>query len=310
MCFFVQIDTIFDECLTIFWGIRLRNQKTIRVSQLNIAMDSPHSPQGYVDLMRHAKKLDYFVRLRGDEAVKLGPVDFKNWKDNEGYVFGDIYRFLNIDEDAQWFNTEKNLPATVDETEEINIPPALRPNLRTIRFVFRPKGHTLFFVNKDGKDTMTPQQAEKFFQELFERVCAKSRFPGVTVTAIPEKNSIDAIFRLPTIKRIEIKLTRPNPDDFESRERRLKRRLERLNAKRIETILVAQPGKNLEPDEEIKGLAEVAAKNGSVVARGVDAHGRTVIESTKNRPIDEPYEVDLKIQDSRDVLLEVSKNKV
>lgn len=287
----------------------MRNIRTIRVSQLNIVMDNPHSPQRYVDLFSAAKKINPMVRLRGDEAAKLGPVDIKKSNAGNGYITGDIYRFLNIDESAEWFNTEKNLPATDDETDEINIPAALRPNLKMIEFVFRPKSHRLYFVNKDRKHSMTPQQAEKFFQALFDIICSRQDFPAVTVTAIPESNSIDALFSIPVLRKIEIKLARPNPDDFDIAERRILRRLEKINAKKIETNIIAQPGESLEPDEEIRTLAEVAAQNGSVVASGLDGHGKKVIESTKDRPIDEPYTVDSEIEDSGAVLLRVSESK-
>jgi len=288
----------------------MRNVRTIRISQINIAMENPHSPERYVELFRKATKIKTPINLRGDEAAILGPMDFKTYKAPKDHISGEIYKFLNIDETAQWFNTLKNEPATDEETSSIVIPKELRPNLKTIEFVFHPHDHKLFFINKDRHHTLSPQLAEKFFQQLFDLVCDKSDIPTVTVTAVPEKESIEEIFRIPTLRKIEITLARPNPDDFQAQERKFLKKLEKQNAKRIETALVALPGKSLKPDEETKILAEVAASNGKVIGYGLDSHGKSVIESTKDKPMNTPYTVDSEIEVSSDVLLRVARGRM
>ena len=288
----------------------MRNVRIIRISQLNIAMESPHSPERYIDLFRKAKKIKTLINLRGNDAAILGPIDFKTYKSPKDHISGEIYKFLNIDETAQWFNTLKNEPATEEETSTIVIPKELRPNLKTIEFIFHPHNHKLFFINKDRKDTLSPQLAEKFFQQLFDFVCQNSDIPSVTVTAIPEKESVEKIFLIPTLRRIEITLARPNPDDFEKQERKFLKKLEKQKAKRIETALVALPGKSLEPDEETKILAEVAASNGKVIGYGLDSYGKSVIESTKDKPMDTPYTVDSELETSSDVLLRAARGRI
>ncbi|WP_370682238.1 DUF4747 family protein [Comamonas sp. GB3 AK4-5] len=288
----------------------MREIRTIRISQINIAMESPHSPERYIELFRQAKSIRTPIILRGDEAAILGPMDFKTYKKSGDYISGDIYKFLNIDETAQWFNTIKNEPATEEETSNINIPSELRPNLKIIEFVFHPHNHKLFFINKDRKNTLSPQFAEKFFQQLFDLACEKGKFPAVTVTAIPERESIEEIFSIPTLKKIEITLARPNPDDFEAQERKFLKKLEKQNAKRIETALIALPGKSLEPDEETRLLAQVAASNGKVIGYGLDNQGKRIEESTKDKPMDTPYTVNSGVELSSDVLLRVSRGRI
>ena len=288
----------------------MKETRTIRISQINIAMESPHSPQRYIDLFRHAKNIRSPITLRGDEAAILGPLDFKTYKGPQDHISGEIYRFLNIDETAKWFNMQKNEPATEEETNAIVIPRELRPNLKMIEFVFHPHNHKLFFINKDRNHTLSPQLAEKFFQQLFDLACEKGSLPAVTVTAIPDKESIEEIFSIPTLKRIDITLARPNPDDFEAAERKFLKKLEKQKAKRIETSLIALPGKSLEPDEETRLLAQVAASNGKVVGHGLDSHGKRIEESTKNKPMDTPYTVNSAVELSSDVLLRVSRGKM
>jgi hypothetical protein len=285
-------------------------ERTIRISQINIAMENPHSPERYVELFKKAKKSNHLISLRGTEAGKLGPMDFRRAEGKSGYITGDIYRFINIDKDAQWFNTAKNEPATEEETKEINIPEELRPNLRIIEFVFKIKNHKLFFVNKDRNNTLSPLMAESFFQQLFDKVCLDHRFPSVNVTAVPDKESIEKIFSISKLKKIEIKLTRPNPDDFEAEERRFLKKLERQKAKRIEETLIAMPGQSLTPDEDTKKLARVASQNGVVIGYGKDSSGKAVKESTKDKPLDLPYTVNSAFELSSDVLLRVADEKV
>lgn len=288
----------------------MRNIRTIRISQINIAMESPHSPERYVELFRKAKRLKQPIGLRGDEAAILGPMDFSKAEESKGYISGEIYKFLNIDETAKWFNTLKNEPATEEETSAIVIPRELRPNLKTIEFVFYPKSHKLFFINKDRHHTLSPKFAEKFFQKLFDLVTQKNNLPSVTVTAVPDKESIEQIFSIPTLKKVEITLARPNPDDFEAAERKFLKKLEKQKAKRIETTLVALPGHSLQPDEDTRLLATVAASNGKVVGYGLDSHGKRIQESTKDKPMDLPYTVNSEVEVSSDVLLRVSSGKV
>lgn len=288
----------------------MRNIRTIRISQINIAMESPHSPERYVELFRKAKRLKQPIGLRGDEAAILGPMDFSKAEESKGYISGEIYKFLNIDETAKWFNTLKNEPATEEETSAIVIPRELRPNLKTIEFVFHPKNHKLFFINKDRHHTLSPKFAEKFFQKLFDLVTQINNLPSVTVTAVPDKESIEQIFSIPTLKKVEITLARPNPDDFEAAERKFLKKLEKQKAKRIETTLVALPGHSLQPDEDTRLLATVAASNGKVVGYGLDSHGKRIHESTKDKPMDLPYTVNSEVEVSSDVLLRVSSGKV
>lgn len=288
----------------------MRNVRTIRISQINIAMESPHTPERYVELFRKAKNIKQPIGLRGEEAAILGPMDFRTYENSKGHISGEIYKFLNIDETAKWFNTIKNEPATEEETNAIVIPSELRPNLKTIEFVFHPHNHKLFFINKDRHHTLSPQLAEKFFQKLFDMTCEKNNIPAVTVTAVPDKESIEEIFSIPTLKKIEITLARPNPDDFEAAERKFLKKLEKQNAKRIETALIALPGQSLQPDDETRILAQVAASNGKVVGYGLDSHGKRIQESTKDKPMDMPYTVNSEIEVSSDVLLRISRGRV
>ncbi|WP_417283529.1 DUF4747 family protein, partial [Comamonas sp.] len=82
------------------------------------------------------------------------------------------------------------------------------------------------------------------------------------------------------------------------------------NAKRIETALIALPGQSLQPDDETRILAQVAASNGKVVGYGLDSHGKRIQESTKDKPMDMPYTVNSEIEVSSDVLLRISRGRV
>jgi len=58
-----------------------------------------------------------------------------------------------------------------------------------------------------------------------------------------------------------------------------------MNAKSQEVVLTKERGADqLEPDGEIRVLAEVAAENGYVEGKGRDANNQEVKESTKDHP--------------------------
>lgn len=58
----------------------MQNIRRIIISQINIAMESPHSPDRYVELFRKEKNINQPIGLRGEEAAILGPMDFSKFK--------------------------------------------------------------------------------------------------------------------------------------------------------------------------------------------------------------------------------------
>jgi len=262
----------------------LARYRTILIAGLNIAMHAPHPTSRYVDLFRAIFRRQRIVRLGKLHAAMIGslhPIDVDN--PIKGYT-GEIYRFLRLDPAEPWFNVQTNKAATDQEVGEVKIPRHLLPHLQRIPFVFRPRVHKLYFVAKDRSDGLGPSAAVKLFERLIQPLVDQGKFPEIVVTAIPDKDTLERIFKLPILESLVIDLVRPNADDGDAAEQRWLRKLEDQKTRRIELKLIAERNGTIEPDGETKAMAMVAAANGKVVATGRDAEGLKVFESTSEKP--------------------------
>lgn len=153
----------------------MAQSRTIEIRQINISMHAPHSPQGYVDLFQNAFRLNRIATRGKSDGYLLGALyDAKNAVE-KNELQGEIYRFTNIDPNAPWFNTQTGKPAVETETEKINIPGNLHPNLEHIPFVFRPKEHKFWYVSKDRKTTMGRPLPQPFYSSCLMKSAASMK---------------------------------------------------------------------------------------------------------------------------------------
>lgn len=280
--------------------------RTIEIRQINISMHAPHSPQGYVDLFQKAYRLKRIATRGKSDGYLLGALyDAKNAvAKNE--LQGEIYRFTNIDPNAPWFNTQTGKPADDADTEQISIPGNLHPNLERILFIFRPKEHRFWYVSKDRKVTMGPSIAEGFLQQLFDEVSRKHDMPPVEVTVKPDEAAVDEVLSIHRITKLIFEFKRPNADDAGDVEQRIMQRMEQRNINRIREEMTSNDPDGIEPDDEMKLEAQVAASNGHVEAKGYDAVGMSATESTRAKPAVYPELVNEAVESIWNVLGRIS----
>lgn len=281
--------------------------RVIQISALNIAMQSPHSIGAYVELMRQVYRRRRIVSLGKLHGAMIGSMHLiDKEKPNRGLT-GEFYRFIKLDPTHPWFNLETNRAATDDDVDQIKIPKKLLPHLQRLPFYFIPKTHRLYFVSKDKSDTLSPAIAKRVIEALVQPLVELGQFPNVDVTAIPDSESLDRIFRLPQLETITIRLVRPNPDDGDEAEIDWMKRLEELNTREVTFQAKANPNESITPDEGMKVMAGVAAENGRVDAVGRDASGMRVEESTAQRPLRHREIVDSDMETTANVLARVAQ---
>jgi Domain of unknown function (DUF4747) len=183
-----------------------------------------------------------------------------------------------------------NTEATPKEKEAIQIPNILDPNFRSFNFVFLEDRHLLIleYRNELGEHFGASRADRLFSMLLSEENLAKiwgSDAPEITVTVVPSHEALRRIYAIPRLRRLEIFIQRPNPDDLASEQRRILDRLMKQGAKSqtIELLKKAKV-KSLTPDEETDTLAEVGANNGHVTGEGRTEDGKPILESTKDHP--------------------------
>ncbi|MBU1215253.1 MAG: DUF4747 family protein [Gammaproteobacteria bacterium] len=280
----------------------MAKERKLVVSGLNI-VTHPHSPEGYVELLKMAYRMKQSVSIRTTQRLMIG--ELRPLSKSQGMIggmFGRIYRFDQIDPDAPWFNVERNDVATVDEMAAIAIPDDLKPNLMMFDFIFYPHGHKFYFTSKHNKSTLSPQALVKLFSYLFTAAKIVHEFGKVELTVIPDRAQLNKILSIPRLTKLTIDVIRPNPDDNTDDEEEVFRRLHAQSARRITQVLTAEPHESIKPDNDTALLAKVAAHNGKVVAIGYTTRGQRIEESTVDKPWRELVKYDPNYQTEYDAL--------
>lgn len=283
----------------------MARERKIPVSAINIALHEPHSAAHYVDLIRSLYNLRRIVVLRGTTGALIGslyPID----KDRpENGLVGELYQFIHLDTNEPWFDVENLEEATEQDVANIKIPEKLKPHLARFNFAFFPKGHRLYVQTRNKNRTFSINAAHKLTKTLL----AAPRFlkyNGVEVTVEPERDSLSRVLKIDYLKKLEIVLVRPNPDDHQAAERRVLEKLSRQDARRQDTVLYAAANQDLEPDADTKLLAKVASSNGMVTGYGFDSAGNAITKSTTEKPWVETAKFDPDVQTEFDAFLQKS----
>jgi hypothetical protein len=277
------------------------SSRTIQIAALNIAMNPPHARERYIQLFVRAYRRRQIIRLGSLHGAMIGSLYGQRHPDAT-VLTGEFYRFVRLDLDEPWFNSQTQAPATDEEADAISIPSHLLPHLQRIPFEFRVRRHWLFYVAHDRKSHMSALFATRFLQRLLEATADDLGFPAVEVTALPEAGAIDTLLAIPRLSRLEIELKPPNADDADDLEQELLRRLEAQRAKKLVSTLVAKRNETLVPDEETQALARVAARNGKVTVFGRDAEDLPIQDSTVDRPLLRAARVDDDLETTAQVL--------
>lgn len=113
--------------------------RRIYVGCLNIVLH-PHSKDKYVSLFSTLVESRLAIRVRGDDSLVLG--SFIKEDGGESY-YGEVYKFLNLDASADWFNTQSMAAASKKEVGGVVIPENLKPHFKKYTYVFFPEKHSV-----------------------------------------------------------------------------------------------------------------------------------------------------------------------
>ncbi len=284
-------------------------RRKIEIRQINIAMHDPHNPQAYVDLIAQTYRMRRVFKRGRADGYMLGALYHVRQAVEKNELHGEFYRFTNIDPNAPWFNTQTGNPAGENESDRIDIPRHLQPNLEMIPFIFKPREHRLWYVSKDRKAALGPRIAESMLQTLFDATMHAHNFPPVEVTVVPDKAAVDEVLGLHRMTRLTITFKRPNPDDAHGMEQYIMEKMRKRNINRMVEVMTSKGEGGIVADADLSVEAQAAAINGVVVSEGYDNAGRRIKESTINKPALYFETVDDAIETTAHVLTRISERK-
>jgi Domain of unknown function (DUF4747) len=259
--------------------------KTITVATLNITLPAPHKPQRYAELWLDAARSISAVKLRGDTGGLIGSAHTYKQGEISKYIYGDLYKFVNIDFAGKWLDLSTGQAAPPDAVDrQVRIPENLRPNLRFLPYVLFPKFHRIVFISyADQSNAISPGMAKSLVERCLTRSELIDKYGKVEVTVEPDRETLGRIFALPKLTQFRIEVSPPNA--LADIERKLFKMMDEQNADKFVQQLDSHDPRGLLLSNEIKQIAEVAQSNGAVFASGVNEQNRLVHVSTTDHPL-------------------------
>jgi hypothetical protein len=295
--------------------------RKLTMGMINITLH-PHSPQKYVDLFDALFALSETADTTMNHKIFLGRVTPINEGEPLNGLAGEFYRFFNLDKRSAWLSTETRRALKKSETDRVkNIPDDLKPDASSFQFVFYPHDHRLvftlrgqYFENSLVNPRTPPSMSPRSLVSVLEQLCANPQivkaFGTVEITAEPMKDKVEEMLTLKRLQHFVVELTRPNPDDFKTLERRFLKKLDDQNVRQQTIELKAATGSGIVLDDDMKQVARVAASNGKVVAEGYNEQGKRVFESTEEHPCTDTVTYNPRIQQPIEALVDRARDFV
>lgn len=260
----------------------MAQKRKLAVAGLNIRIADKDN-RDYPALLRAILRMKQPVRVHGSDHLLL--TDFKVDRRNDEVPYtGLLAKFTEIDLNADWLDMTSLGEAGEDELEKIEIPDYLKPNYSGFFVNFFPSEHILVFETYSESESLTPSLAERWLKKIVKLPPIVKAFGTVDVTLVPDFAMLDRILE-GDIRRLEMRIERPNPDDYDLRVfEEQEEFLRRNNADHEDRALVPNRGEYITPDERTEALSRVAADTGFVKARLDTPEGVKPV-STKGNPL-------------------------
>ncbi|HJE22919.1 MAG TPA: DUF4747 family protein [Methylorubrum populi] len=257
---------------------------TLEFHALNISAH-PHPNGIYRELFDRVagRRFKYF-------GEKIAAVS-KPSQSRDGVFWGYIFTWTEIDANQKVIDTLLMQEPDEEQKSKINIPENIGFHWQIFHYAFREKDHILVFESRNSEGrTFAPSNSERLFRSLFSEETLRdisftlTKPNYVEVDLIIEINSIDKIYSIQNLRRLEILISVPNGDDSTEDADELIERLEKVKAKRQLTIYTAaNSDEGIKPDEQMKAQSEAALRHG--YTRGEGRNGEEKISiSTKSYP--------------------------
>ncbi|AUR08474.1 DUF4747 family protein [Phaeobacter inhibens] len=220
------------------------------------------------------------VKYRGDRYARISPITATK----DGVFRGRLATWSEIDPNSPAVNKNSLEEKTLEESG-IRLPGDIGFNSRIFYFAFREEGHGLYveLKNDEGR-TITPSIARSAFHAILSAV-AEGLTDEFMVHIASRNDAIGHVLGLTTIRKIEIDLHIPNPDDLSQDHQMVLDEINEMNAKRLQTSVVRAGGENtLLLTRRYRVMAELAADNGEVSVDGVKPDGSKARLSTRDFP--------------------------
>jgi len=264
-----------------------RTKRRIVLGEINI-VSQPHSVDAYLDAVKTLCDQKVQVLYHGQRYVEIG--SYRDLEDERlpNAVTGRIFVFSKFNFEDPWLNTVRNAQATDEDLAQVKIPAHLVPEFRHFRFIFDVRKHKFYFEKySDLKGNLSSKAFTHALNQMLRSGALAGKFEEINAFAVADDEAVESILSLYKLRKLFIKVYRPNPDDDDFDQSIL----EELNAQNVsvkEETLIKAPGvESIIPSDVTKKLARLGARLGLVKGWGKDpANNQPTDMSTEEHPKD------------------------
>ena len=242
----------------------------------------PHPEGAYRALFEQIARKP--AKFHGDQHAALSPIS----RSRDGIFQGRLAVWTQVDDSSDVIDLDRFEEVSFTDSDVI-IPTKTGLLSKVLQFAFNEKNHRLYIEleNEQGKK-MSAGRIELAISKILE-IHAK----GYDATVVPDQQSVSRALKMPGLRRVEIRINRPNPDDFDDEVADIVEELEGQGAK-SEKVEIAKASSvpKLTLNERNTKLAKVGSVTGYFKAFGKAENGEDLEYSTKKHPQIIPREVD------------------
>lgn len=220
------------------------------------------------------------VRFFGDRFAAISPLS----ETRDSVFTGRLATWVEVDREANTIDLDSFEERLFSESG-VDIPKSIGLNSRIFNFAFNEATHQLIVEtqNIDGQ-TLSIRLAGRAFQKLLHGLELRG-VDSIDVFVASKADALDRILRLPKIKKVEIDLSLPNPDDLSDLEAEILKELLEGHIKRDKSEITKVAGaETIVLPPHYRAKANIARDNGAVSATGIDEDGEKVVMSTNEYP--------------------------
>ena len=257
------------------------------MGEINI-VSQPHRVDTYIEAIKTLCDQKIQVTYHGQRFIEIGSCQDIDDPRIPNAVAGRLFVFSKFNFDDPWLNTARNAQATDEDLAELNIPPHLVPEFRHFRYIFDVRKHKFYFEKYSVlKGNLSSKAFTHALNMMLHNAVLADKFEEINAFAVADDEAVESILTLNKLRKLFIRVYRPNPDDddFDNAV------LDELNQQNIgvkEETLIKSPGvESIIPNELTKKLARLAARLGLVEGWGKDPDtNQPIIMNTEEHPKD------------------------
>jgi hypothetical protein len=255
----------------------------MKLAALNIVAQPHSKPNTYANLLNEIYELALPMKLRGDRHALLHRIRPDTVDGKIIGMEGRFVTFIDIATGDPWYNINNSKEIDGEEaSREISIPTYLKLKPKFYDFYFDVETHLLIFTADNRGNSLSPLTLKSYFDRILDHPRILKNYPDVQVIVVQHPETLEKIWRLPQLNRLEIFITRPN--SFGDTEQAIERELEQNKAQSIQTVLMRERYESLTPTDNVKARSVIARRQGYVKANGKDVSGKPVSFSTEKHP--------------------------